>query len=130
MYFYLSKYVNHINLRHQRSVIILLFFFCTSFINVSVNEGYINGVEDVIQVEVKTNESPVYGIFQWDDGLSLWVRVYGQKKKLHSDVDLSNVKSLILQGKGKFLLELHSQKGKGHWKCRFVNEKEYKKMDN
>jgi hypothetical protein len=115
---------------NSRNIYLLItFFICSSFINVSLNEGYIKSVEDIVQIEVKTNETPVYGVFQWSEGLSLWVRVYGQKKKLLDNLDLSNSEALILQGKGKFLLELYSQKGKGNWNCKFLNEKEYQKLE-
>lgn len=114
--------------------IVFLFLFCLpagliSFIDVSLKEGSINSVEDIVKIEVKTNESPVYGIFSRDDGLALYARIYGNKKKLSDNIDLSEQKVIELKGKGKFLIELYALKGKGNWKCNFVSEKEFKKMN-
>jgi len=106
-----------------------MLFFC-SFIQISVTEGYIKSVEDLVQIEIRTNETPVYGIFTWEKGMSLWVRVFSGKKILRDNIDLGNTNVLILEGKGKFLLELYAQKGEGSWKCDFVNEKKFLKMKN
>lgn len=88
-------------------------------------QGYLTGSGDIDKISIDTDETPVYAVFVWDEGMELWVRILGKTDNPLGDFNMAEGNSAELAGGGKFTLEVYSKGGSGSWTCVMMDQEEF-----
>jgi hypothetical protein len=106
-------------------IVTVLATFSVATITANPLQGYLTGSGDIDKIGIETDETPVYAVFQWEEGMELWVRILGKTDNPLGDFNMAEGNSAELAGTGKFTLEVYSKGGSGSWQCVMMNKQDF-----
>jgi len=92
------------------------------------DEGSITSRGQIDRMDMFAYASPIYLIFEYEEGLELWARVMGNDGKPMGEYNMTEGNVLTFEGGGEYRIELFAKKGIGGWKIYFYNKNEYDKL--
>ncbi|MBU0488267.1 MAG: hypothetical protein KKA07_18135 [Bacteroidetes bacterium] len=91
-------------------------------------EGSITSKGQVDKVTVCNFPSPLYLIFEYDEGLALYARIKGKDGASLGEFSIEEGNVLTLEGGGEYQVELFAKAGIGSWRIYYYNKAEYDKL--
>ena len=92
----------------------------------NISRGKINELTETYKILLFAEEKDTYLVFNFDEEMSLQLKIHTGSGKLMNDIDLTDGNIVKLKDPGDYMLEVYTRSGTGRWKCDFITKDKFK----